>query len=94
MNFQHSSETWQDSPELVPGALLAKGIGPDVSITSRLGRFTAIAESRLATRAEGGFPKIQAWRRTFSRMGTHTHPVPLSSAAPPPSRCPAPAVAP
>jgi len=69
VNFQHSSETWQDSPELVPGALLAKGIGPDVSITSRLGRFTAIAESRLATRAEGGFPKIQAWRRTFSRMG-------------------------
>ena len=31
--------------------------------------FTAAAESRLATHSEGELPEIQAWRRTFSRLG-------------------------
>jgi DNA/RNA-binding domain of Phe-tRNA-synthetase-like protein len=69
MYFQHSSEIWQDFPELVPGVLFAKGITDDVSVSPQVAKFGAIAEARLATGPEGELPEIQAWRRTFSRMG-------------------------
>ncbi len=69
MYFQHSSEIWRDYPELVPGVLFAEGITRDVSVDSRIARFNAIAASRLANTSEGELPEIQAWRRTFSRMG-------------------------
>jgi DNA/RNA-binding domain of Phe-tRNA-synthetase-like protein len=69
VNFGHSGEIWNDFPELVPGALAADGISADVSVRSRLVRFTATAESRLAAQSEGELPETQAWRRAFSRMG-------------------------
>ena len=69
MYFQHSSDNWRDYPELVPGVLFAEGITKDVSVGSRVARFHAIAESRLANTSEGNLPEIQAWRRAFSRMG-------------------------
>jgi DNA/RNA-binding domain of Phe-tRNA-synthetase-like protein len=69
VHFCHSREIWNDYPELVPGVLAADGIRADVSVQSRLGRFTATAESRLAAHSEGELPEIQAWRRAFSRMG-------------------------
>ena len=69
MYFQHSDEIWRDYPELVPGVLFAGGITPDVSVGARVAAFNAIAASRLAHNAEGELPEIQAWRRTFARMG-------------------------
>ncbi|HWG65183.1 MAG TPA: phenylalanine--tRNA ligase beta subunit-related protein [Streptosporangiaceae bacterium] len=69
MQFQHSREIWRDFPELVPGALFAQGITPDVPAGQRVARFTAVAQSRLADATEGGLPEIQAWRRAFARMG-------------------------
>ncbi|HEX8918712.1 MAG TPA: phenylalanine--tRNA ligase beta subunit-related protein [Chloroflexota bacterium] len=69
MRFQHSSSIWRDFPQLVAGALYADGIAGNVSGNARLAPFTAIAEARLATTSEGELPEIQAWRRTFARMG-------------------------
>jgi DNA/RNA-binding domain of Phe-tRNA-synthetase-like protein len=69
MYFQHSSEIWRDYPELAPGVLFAEGITRDVAVGSRVAKFNAIAESRLANTSEGELPEIQAWRRAFARMG-------------------------
>lgn len=69
MYFQHASEIWHDFPELVGGVLLVEGVTPDVAVDDQLATYTAIAEIRLATAPESELPEIQAWRRTFSRMG-------------------------
>src|SRR5512132_2189244 len=69
MYFEHSDEIWQDFPKLVPGVVFAEGVTSCPSVDSRLARFNAIAEARLATGSEGELPAVQAWRRAFSRMG-------------------------
>jgi DNA/RNA-binding domain of Phe-tRNA-synthetase-like protein len=69
MYFCHAGEIWHDFPELAAGAVLAGGIGRDVSVRDRVVAFNGLAESRLATHSEGELPEIQAWRRAFSRMG-------------------------
>jgi DNA/RNA-binding domain of Phe-tRNA-synthetase-like protein len=69
MYFEHAAGIWGDFPELVPGAMVATGITADAPVAHRTDRFTAIAKARLADSAEGELPEIQAWRRTFSRMG-------------------------
>ena len=69
MYFRHSSDIWNDYPELVPGVIHAEGIGTDVQVDALVARFSAIAEARLAKSPEGELPEIQAWRRVFSRMG-------------------------
>jgi DNA/RNA-binding domain of Phe-tRNA-synthetase-like protein len=69
MRFSHSSEIWNDYPDLVPGVLAADRIAAGVSVVPRIAKFTRIADSRLASLSEGELPEIQAWRRTFSRMG-------------------------
>lgn len=67
--FQHAREIWSDYPELVPGVLWTDAITTDVSVGSRVAAFEAIAAARLAHASEGELPEIQAWRRTFARMG-------------------------
>jgi DNA/RNA-binding domain of Phe-tRNA-synthetase-like protein len=69
MHFQHCAQIWRDFPELVPGVLLAEAINPDVCADSRIVKFTALARTRLAQAPESELPEIQAWRRTFARMG-------------------------
>ena len=69
MYFSHSDEIWRDYPELVPGVLLASGITKDASVGAHPARFNALAASRLAASTEGKLPEVQAWRRTFARMG-------------------------
>jgi DNA/RNA-binding domain of Phe-tRNA-synthetase-like protein len=69
MDFQHSGEIWRDFPELVPGIMLADGITRDVAAGGAVGRFTAIAKSRLSGVTESDLPEIQAWRRAFTGMG-------------------------
>jgi DNA/RNA-binding domain of Phe-tRNA-synthetase-like protein len=69
MYFQHSSEIWRDHPALVPGVLFADGVDAEASVAGRTARFEEIARKRLADVTEAQLPEIQAWRRTFSRMG-------------------------
>ncbi|MDL2397424.1 B3/B4 domain-containing protein [Rhizobium mayense] len=69
MYFRHSNEMWNEFPDLVPGALFVEGVTADVVVADRVGKFHAIAEERLASSSEGELPEIQAWRRTFSKMG-------------------------
>jgi DNA/RNA-binding domain of Phe-tRNA-synthetase-like protein len=69
MYFQHSSDIWRDFPDLVPGVLVAGGIHRDVDVSDQVTRFNDIAAKRLEAGSEGGLPEIQAWRRTFSKMG-------------------------
>jgi DNA/RNA-binding domain of Phe-tRNA-synthetase-like protein len=69
MGFGHAAEILADYPELVAGVLTVEGIRADVSVAERIGAFTAVADERLAAGAESELPEIQAWRRTFARMG-------------------------
>lgn len=69
MYFQHSDDIWREFPELVAGVVAANGIHSDVDVEPRLAPFNTRAEERLAASTEGEFPEIQAWRRTFSKMG-------------------------
>jgi DNA/RNA-binding domain of Phe-tRNA-synthetase-like protein len=69
MRFGHSSEIWNDFPELVPGVLAVNGIRAEVDVGEPVDRFLALTETRLEAGPEGELPEIQAWRRAFSRMG-------------------------
>jgi DNA/RNA-binding domain of Phe-tRNA-synthetase-like protein len=69
MHFRHSSEIWREFPELAAGVLHAAGIVREVSIEAQIAPFGAMAQARLAEKSESELPEIQAWRRTFSRMG-------------------------
>jgi len=69
MYIQHSPEIWRDYPELVPGVIVAGGITADASVGAQVTALTGVVRERLASGTEAQFPEIQAWRRTFSRMG-------------------------
>jgi DNA/RNA-binding domain of Phe-tRNA-synthetase-like protein len=69
VRFSHSTEVWKDYPDLVPGVLAADKIGAEVAVEPRVAKYVATAESRLQAGSESELPEIQAWRRTFSRMG-------------------------
>ncbi|HEY8471410.1 MAG TPA: phenylalanine--tRNA ligase beta subunit-related protein [Natronosporangium sp.] len=69
MRFQHSPAIWADYPELAAGVLYAEGISDQASVDRVVDRFTAAAAERLGTGTESELPEIQAWRRTFARMG-------------------------
>lgn len=69
MYFRHSNEMWSEFPELVPGVLFAEGISADAIVTDRIASYHATAAERLAQGSESEMPEIQAWRRSFSKMG-------------------------
>lgn len=69
MYFRHSNEMWSEFPELVPGVLFVEGITVDVAVTDRVNRYYATAAERLTQGSESEMPEIQAWRRSFSKMG-------------------------
>lgn len=69
MLFRHSNDIWNAFPELVPGVLLAKKIDGTADVESARARYGSIAGERLTTATEAELPEIQAWRRTFARMG-------------------------
>ncbi|MER7131736.1 B3/B4 domain-containing protein [Streptosporangium saharense] len=69
MYFQHSDDLWAEHPGLAAGVVLATGITPDVSAEEPVAELSAVAARRLAAGPEAEFPEIQAWRRTFSKMG-------------------------
>ena len=68
--FSHSADIWERHPELVPGVLVAQGLHRNVSVQAQVAQYHAIARARLgAVGTEADLPEIQAWRRTFGRMG-------------------------
>ena len=69
MNFRHHPRIWTEYPELAAGALYARGVRADAGAAPLLAEFEGIARSRLAGITESELPEIQAWRRTFSKMG-------------------------
>ncbi|MFF4411274.1 B3/4 domain-containing protein [Streptosporangium sp. NPDC001559] len=69
MYFQHADDIWAEHPGLAAGVVLATGITPEASVEERVTEFAAVAGRRLAAGPEAEFPEIQAWRRTFSKMG-------------------------
>lgn len=70
MHFSHSPEIWSLFPELVPGLLAAQGIHKAALVAPHVDRFNEMARTRLAAAGtESELPEIQAWRRTFSRLG-------------------------
>jgi DNA/RNA-binding domain of Phe-tRNA-synthetase-like protein len=69
MYFEHTDLMWAGFPELAAGVIFATGITPDADSGPRAAHYSAIAGERLASGTEAELPEIQAWRRTFSRMG-------------------------
>ncbi|HEV7320152.1 MAG TPA: phenylalanine--tRNA ligase beta subunit-related protein [Ensifer sp.] len=69
MHFQHANEIWHDFPELRAGTIFIDGVRSDVSVDDAVLRFQAIANDRLGENSESDLPEIQAWRRTFAKMG-------------------------
>ena len=69
MYFRHSNEMWSEFLELVPGVLFAEGITAHATAADSIARHHATAAERLAQGAESEMPEIQAWRRSFSKMG-------------------------
>jgi len=70
MQFGHHPEIWIRFPELSAGVLHAGGIRTGVDVRAHIARFHAIARARLdAAGSESELPEVQAWRRTFARMG-------------------------
>jgi DNA/RNA-binding domain of Phe-tRNA-synthetase-like protein len=69
--FQHSAQIWRDFPQLVPIALAAEGITPDVSVADGVARYWAAARTsgQETSGQESERPPIQAWRRAFASMG-------------------------
>jgi DNA/RNA-binding domain of Phe-tRNA-synthetase-like protein len=75
VRFQHAAEIWRDFPELAAGAVYAERPQPlsamsdPTELADRVASWTRAAEKRLADGSESAFVEIQAWRRSFSRMG-------------------------
>lgn len=69
MRFRHADAIRSDYPELTAGVLHATGIHPAVDTGPAVAAYTSRATARLAGSAEGAFPEVLAWRRTFTRMG-------------------------
>lgn len=69
MYFCHSSQIWEQFPQLVPGLLVVDGIAPDKNVEARLTPFFERARQRLNRQTESEMPEIAAWRRAYSQMG-------------------------
>jgi DNA/RNA-binding domain of Phe-tRNA-synthetase-like protein len=70
VHFDHSPEIWKQHPDLAAGVLLTHGIHANASVDAPVAALNAIAVARLeGVLSEGELPEIQAWRRTFQRMG-------------------------
>jgi DNA/RNA-binding domain of Phe-tRNA-synthetase-like protein len=69
MKIQHSSQIWEQFPQLVPIVISVAGIDSAKSVEHSVAKFHETARIRLQKNPEGEWPEIQAWRRIFSAMG-------------------------
>jgi DNA/RNA-binding domain of Phe-tRNA-synthetase-like protein len=70
MQFSHHPAVRAQFPELVAGALFARGIHNEVAAEDRIAHHEALARRRMdAAGSESELPEILAWRRAFARMG-------------------------
>lgn len=70
MHFSHHPAIWTHYPELAAGVLAARGLHRAVQAEAAIVRHEAVARARLdAAGSESELPEVQAWRRTFARMG-------------------------
>jgi DNA/RNA-binding domain of Phe-tRNA-synthetase-like protein len=69
MKFSYAPALLQDFPELVSSARHVEGADAIGAVLPLVGPFHALAANRLDGHTESDLPEIQAWRRTFSKMG-------------------------
>jgi len=70
MYFCHSSQVWQQFPQLAAGLLLVDDIEPQVEVEARLQPWYERARKRLeAAGSESQLAEVAAWRRAYSQMG-------------------------
>ncbi len=70
MEFSHHPDLWQRFPDLVAGVLFARGVHAQAAVEPQVTALLAAARSRLqAAGSESELPEVQAWRRTFSKLG-------------------------
>ncbi len=69
LTFGYSDAVRFRFEELASQAMLFDGITPEADVSRVVEVFSRVALERLAGGPEGEFPEIQAWRRTFAKMG-------------------------
>lgn len=69
VHVEHAPGIWAAHPALVAGVARAGGVTRDGDVAAAVHRLHTAAKARLATATESEFPEIQAWRRTFARLG-------------------------
>jgi len=69
VQFSYSLHMQETFPDRVTGILAVDNVGGLGPCPAAIGDFERRATQRLASRTEGEFPEIQAWRRAFSQMG-------------------------
>jgi DNA/RNA-binding domain of Phe-tRNA-synthetase-like protein len=69
ITFGYSTPIKRRFEELASQALLFDGVGVEADVSRPTREFSRIARERLADGPESEFPEIQAWRRTFAKMG-------------------------
>jgi DNA/RNA-binding domain of Phe-tRNA-synthetase-like protein len=67
--FTYAPSVRTEFPELVTGLLEVDGITKQADVTASMARFCDVANARLGSGMESALPEIQAWRRTFGKMG-------------------------
>jgi DNA/RNA-binding domain of Phe-tRNA-synthetase-like protein len=69
MLFRHGEPIWVDFPDLVAGAIFIDGVNEQANVSEKVAELTNRATTRIDSGTESDLPEIQAWRRTFSKMG-------------------------
>lgn len=69
MYFYHTSDVWQQFPQLVPGLLVVDGLHAQPAVADRLEPWYERARARLRGHTEAEFVEIAAWRRAYAQMG-------------------------
>jgi DNA/RNA-binding domain of Phe-tRNA-synthetase-like protein len=69
MQFRYASDLRGDYPELVTGVLFAPRVNAAPVQAPQTAPLLATALARLGSGTESELPEIQAWRRTFAKMG-------------------------
>jgi DNA/RNA-binding domain of Phe-tRNA-synthetase-like protein len=69
MYFCHSTEIWQQFPQLAAGLLVVEGISGRVEVEALLEPWLERARARLSRETEAEMPEIAAWRRAYAQMG-------------------------